>query len=374
MNTSINKKIFISILLIAFLFVIATIISFFDFDEMIQNKIEEPKEIVNNYYYSSLDDVEKKYYTLLYNASIEYEGTFKYYFSYDTDKFSNAYNAFICDYPFYYWWGNGINTNSRLILKTCKANNFDKNEVSNNCKKIIENAKSIINVCKTENDYDTIKNIHDYLANNIEYVDGLNNSHNIVGALIDGKCVCDGYSYAFKYLTEIAGYKNIIIIGDAHNGKEIASHAWNKIEINDNWYNVDLTWDDGASKDDDKIDYMYFLATDEVFNTNHYPNEREYPRCDDESLYFLNIPGIFMENFDKKQITDFIVFWLKRKENNFYFKFINEEDALKASEWLINDKGFGSIFRKYYDHYSGIVYGSYQEDSTGRLHIYFEYN
>lgn len=68
-----------------------------------------------------------------------------------------------------------------------------------------------------------------------------NDSFNAYGALLNGKCVCAGYSAAFKLLAEAAGLDSIVVTGVLDGG---LSHAWNKVKIDDEWQIVDVTNND----------------------------------------------------------------------------------------------------------------------------------
>lgn len=53
-------------------------------------------------------------------------------------------------------------------------------------------------------------------------------------------------------------------------------HAWNKVKVNDAYYNLDSTWDDPMISDStDRIDftsytsYRYFLITDDQLSKTH---------------------------------------------------------------------------------------------------------
>lgn len=93
---------------------------------------------------------------------------------------------------------------------------------------------------------DTIEYDEDALLsaeeNDFEYVDeAFNDSFTAYGALIDGKCVCAGYSAAFKLLSEAAGLESIVVTGYLDGS---LAHAWNKIKIDDEWRIVDVTNND----------------------------------------------------------------------------------------------------------------------------------
>lgn len=82
----------------------------------------------------------------------------------------------------------------------------------------------------------------DAQENNFEGVDTKYlDSFNAYGALINNKCVCSGYSAAFKLLADAAGLESIVVTGFMDGS---LSHAWNKVKIEDEWQIVDVTNND----------------------------------------------------------------------------------------------------------------------------------
>lgn len=124
---------------------------------------------------------------------------------------------------------------------------------------------------------DKIKFVHDELVNRIEYnqVTHVNNA-NIYGALIQNKCVCEGYAEAFKFLLDKLDIPCVIIYGEGINESgEGEAHAWNYVKMeDDNWYAIDATWDDpiiiGNGYLSESRRYKYFLRGSENFLSTHY--------------------------------------------------------------------------------------------------------
>ena len=79
------------------------------------------------------------------------------------------------------------------------------------------------------------------------------NSYHAYGALMEGKSVCQGYAYAFKLLCDKAQIPCWIVTGTY--GDE--PHAWNYVWVNNNYYLVDVTWDDANNR---PADSAFFLA------------------------------------------------------------------------------------------------------------------
>lgn len=111
--------------------------------------------------------------------------------------------------------------------------------------------------------------VHHYLIKKADY--GIDSgmpqmSHNVYGVLVNGRGVYNGYAKSAKLLFDKIGIKSTIIYGEA-NG---IYHAWNKLEIGDKTYNLDVTWDDLESTDN-KMSYRYFNKSDEEFSVDHVP-------------------------------------------------------------------------------------------------------
>lgn len=135
-------------------------------------------------------------------------------------------------------------------------------------KEIEELNKSIMNIVQTNTttdmtDENKIKVIHDYIINNTKY--DTNRSDNKVttyhsdtayGALIEHYAICGGYADSMQLFLDYLQIPNIKISSE--------NHIWNLVYINDNWYHLDLTWDDPVTSDGkDVLEYDYFLITNE---------------------------------------------------------------------------------------------------------------
>ena len=113
-------------------------------------------------------------------------------------------------------------------------------------------------------DKTNIKVIHDYIINNTKY-DSKRAHENILdyksniayGTLLEGYAVCGGYSDAMAIFLDRMGIKNFKVAS--------ADHVWNAVELDDVWYNLDLTWDDPVVSDgsdylDKKLIITYELS------------------------------------------------------------------------------------------------------------------
>ena len=116
---------------------------------------------------------------------------------------------------------------------------------------------------ETNEDYDKIKIIHDYIINTTKY-DIDNNkdtkSYNAYGALKNHLATCNGYTDLMAIFLSKMGYENFKIA----TTNETTGHVWNVVKINNEWLHLDLTWDDPVSSDGkDYLYHKYFLINTE---------------------------------------------------------------------------------------------------------------
>ena len=160
--------------------------------------------------------------------------------------------------------------------QTYYAKGFNSEEVVRAAKKRIEQERDYVLSKLSKNSYKDIKIIHDYLIDNIEYDEGYKSkgTYTLYGALVDHRCVCEGYTRAFKYLADSAGLKCILMQGTATNTQgKTEKHAWNAVKLNETWYLIDATWDDpiiiGKGIILSSTHYKYFLKGTRSFYKDH---------------------------------------------------------------------------------------------------------
>lgn len=111
------------------------------------------------------------------------------------------------------------------------------------------------------------------------YHDGLY-SGDVLGALTEGFSVCQGYSYTYFMLLESLG-----LVPTEHvrglDRNSMREHVWNRVQIDGEWYNMDVTWDDHDKnkKTSSSCFGEYFLTSDDYFyNTLKHPQAYKIPK------------------------------------------------------------------------------------------------
>jgi hypothetical protein len=134
------------------------------------------------------------------------------------------------------------------------------------------------------NDFDRVKKAHDWIALNIQYDINTANSNydsQSPGIVVSrGSAVCAGYARLFKALCDAMSINCVYIRGYAY-GPYDDKHAWNKVQINGDWYLIDVTWDNdvtrqgyGKRRNDevDQYDTNYLFMKPEHFIFSHLPD------------------------------------------------------------------------------------------------------
>lgn len=181
------------------------------------------------------------------------------------------------DHPEVFWLENtctmsfnGAETYIKLKFSSdftdCQTRVNAQEELEKKVDEIVSNAPS------NATQFELEQYAHDYIIDNCEYdYDSANsktvkdNAGNAYGVLIDGKAVCEGYSRAFQLLCKKLGLECVNIFGTSDD----ENHMWNCIKIEDEWYQIDVTWDDAEDEQKKIAQYMFFNLDDEKMYKDH---------------------------------------------------------------------------------------------------------
>lgn len=119
-------------------------------------------------------------------------------------------------------------------------------------------------------DYEKIETIHDYIVDNTKFdtdkSDNINNpnfvdiykSSTAFGALINNYAICAGYTDAMSLFLDAFGIKNYRIASE--------NHIWNFVYLDNNWYHLDLTWDDQNTSNSKPLRTYFLITTEKLEN------------------------------------------------------------------------------------------------------------
>lgn len=236
----------------------------------------------NNFTVTSKDELLNVYYTILNNGwdnfSFYCDTSYKKCFddindlSNNSDIFSSI-NQLVHPFNSFKTIKSNYNSNNRVDISiTKKYSNEDIEKINNKINEIINE----LNINYYSKPKDKIKVFHDYIANTNKYDNDKNDkkskyhSDSAIGTLFEGYSVCSGYTETMAIFLYKINIENTRIAND--------KHTWNAVKLNNNWYHIDLTWDDPVtSNGSDVINYDYFLINTYELN-NKYDKEHTFDK------------------------------------------------------------------------------------------------
>ena len=146
---------------------------------------------------------------------------------------------------------------------------------------LYQKALSISEKAKSESDslVDIEIWLNTWLCENVEYVSGNvdNYSDNMYprewtsfGAIQDGKANCQGFADAFYLLASLCDFEVRYQFGHG----EDEGHVWNAIKLNQEWYFIDVTWNN-IDYSEFETSFAFFNYTDKTFDISEYYEYRE---------------------------------------------------------------------------------------------------
>ncbi len=179
--------------------------------------------------------------------------------NYDRDEIITAYKQ--GDF-------SNLSTVNREIAQFC-ANIIDQEITSDMTD--FEKEKAIYDWIFLWATYDEDQNNQSFFANPDP------NNDNPYGLLFSKKAICYGYTETFQLFMDLLEVECITVDGTVET-VDGNPHSWNKVKLDDEWYNVDLTWSD--TSEEKGISYKYFNVTDEFMQeTDHIWEYENYPEA-----------------------------------------------------------------------------------------------
>lgn len=275
----------------------------------------------------------------------KYQKEVTFDFNITKEEAERAYNYYRDDYPQHFWRGNSIYfTISGGYIKKISLSSMlyggDAAKLKEMNDKVIAASEKILS--KIKGSMSLIERqifIHNTLVNNIKYDTTFKaeNTHNMYGALVNGKAVCEGYAYAFQYLAREAGIQCIAVKGDLNGLGGWEAHAWNMVELDGEYYHIDVTSDDpivdgGA---DDILEFTYFNLTDSEIKKDHKitDNSHSIPAANSTKYNFFRYYGLKFNELSVNNFAKAFAFAAKNKYEYAYLAF-NGCDLSNVGKYL----------------------------------------
>ena len=281
-----------------------------DLNSLYNDEVYVQNNSETKYYYNQLDQYGRKIYESFFNNK-ENMKTGTYTIDFGTEfsdllntengeevlnkAFQSAWNAYTYDNMDVFYIDVEKLTLTTKSLTALSVHNVEISNGNNNSylkevfqnQNVLEGKLNLLEAMKQEiarqlegkTDYEKIREVHNWLIENIEYDVALeaDEPYSISGALTEGKAVCEGYARSFKYIMDELRIPCVLVSGTGTNSNgETESHAWNYVQLDGKWYAIDVTWDDpiilGNGYVTDDTYYKHFLKGENTFMKTHKPD------------------------------------------------------------------------------------------------------
>lgn len=233
--------------------------------------------------YGNLSDEEKQLYDKIREAVENFEESVSFDAPVPRDTVRKIYRLIYAQERQLFWFSNVFYAPEKEISVYTLSYLFTKDAASVMRAELDLAASDILNGLPDDAGvFEKLVYFHDRIVTGCEFSQTSVNSSSAYGVLVDGVGQCEGYAAAMAFLCDEAGIPNYMVTGFDADG---ATHAWNKVVLDGEWYNVDCTWDDPILKQGHKnfVRHDYMLVTDaEIEGITHFTNEELYgniPPC-----------------------------------------------------------------------------------------------
>ena len=307
-------------------------------------------EATSFYYYSQLGEDEQEFYDAMYKAAQDPVTGYNFQVVHTTldpnsdectYKFLLSYYALLFDHPELFWlyYNNGRDYDFLVSICASAGVGYDfyfvlndtYDEYREEMTAFHEAAEELLDsVDLNASEADIAHEIHDKLCDLVTYdIDAAASedgdlAHTAYGALVansagtENYAVCDGYSLAYEYLLQQAGINCTVMLGGIIDTEGIGGHAWNIVELDGTWYEVDSTWDDPENFDGFR-EY-----------TDVYPFIEE--ALQDEA--YMDLVSHHRFCISTAKMDDFIVTddYFYTSSDGSFFSFLNDSQRMRYSE------------------------------------------
>lgn len=225
-------------------------------------------------YRSNLSEICKQAYDLIRAGILEGKTEIKMTVPITKDELKTIFRAVFYDCPDLFWMDGGYGyayNNYGNVTKVKPKYNALSKDIAGNTQKL-ENAVSaaLADMWSLSDATAQVKYAHDYLTANVSY--DLNSAYNqtAYSALVNGSSVCAGYSRAFQYMMQKMDIRCGYISGTSKTSAGSGNHAWNIVELDGEFYAMDVTWDDPIGAQAGKYYYTYFNVTNAAMGSDHW--------------------------------------------------------------------------------------------------------
>lgn len=241
------------------------------------------------YAYETLNDREKELYDMIYQGVIDLRYKICAEDAYTIEEWVKIYGLVYNQEPELFYMGSKIKVGKLFYLtKDTEVINQMQKDIDAVADKLVSEANG------KSSTFEKLKVFHDYLVLNSTFQLSEEGSYEYNSSIYNafgsgeeqGNIQCAGYAKAVQYLCDKAGISCMVVTGETSEGQ---THAWNVVDVDGAWYNLDCTWDDPilTTANYKNLRYNYFLVPDKyIEDLTHFHKSQKKMSSGDYITYF----------------------------------------------------------------------------------------
>lgn len=156
-----------------------------------------------------------------------------------------------------------------------------------------DTGNKLFHIIDSDDNYEFLFKLHHEIMRKIVYKKGVH-AHSIIGSLIQKTAVCEGISMLIKYMCNLKKIECDAVLGKARKTPDL--HMWVQVKLENDWYNIDATFDLTSSPNFTKI-FDYFLVSDNKLTKSHY-NYSSKNHCTSDRYDYYKMNDLIMVDTD----------------------------------------------------------------------------
>lgn len=303
------------------------------------------------------DNIDDFYFSLLFDNP-------QYFYVYTSYKYiySEKDNSVISIKPKYITSDKepGDDTEAEIAQQNIEINKM-KTVFNKNTEKLMSSINDSMS------DVEKLLALHDALACHMTYSKDTSGKYKMsvytaYGSIAEGNGVCQAYTLGYSYLAKLAGIDDIHVVSNKY-------HSWNMVKLDEQWYHIDVTFDDPLKDTQGRVLHKYFLISDKKLLEN------------DKSLNHSEWLPSYSAESSKYESSDY--FWTKTESrivfdgDRIYYVDMSNKDVLGYNHGIIteiNSDGSEKIITEVKDRWnaeSGFYVGNYTRLFKAGDYLYY---
>ena len=313
---------------------------------------------VSDYFYNQLNSLQKEMYNNFdaecqkfigsnVNITDDYVCTVKGSYSLTYDEILQVYYCFYFSNPQYFFVSNNITYGSgydyeqnqyyKYLAPVCYSNckNYDdRKAIKDSIDSLTSSWLTTLN--KIDNEVEKEIQLAKLISDKVTYTH-TDYDQSLMGALYYGQCVCNGYAMTMNYFCNLLGIECITIIS--------TNHAWNRILLNGDWFETDVTnydqesyyWDFWLNKSTEHFLSYSGAVSHEPLTNHYYLSNKTLPACVTETPKIVYDPVLTASQTADKSTME-IELKNAGTSANVWFLMWSDENGQDDAHWYAAEK------------------------------------